>query len=65
MANQTDKLCLTIAILQDRYDDLSDHGQHARAARVAVELRAHRLALLRERWERRKKPTRRGPAATG
>ncbi len=52
---RTDQLCQTIAILADRHEELIDQGRPERAARIAVELRALRLALLRERWARRNK----------
>ena len=43
----TDRILLTIAVLAERHDELAD--KPVRQARVAVELRAQRLALLRER----------------
>jgi hypothetical protein len=55
VANQTDRLCQTIAVLAERRDELIDAGQATRAARIAAELRLLRLALLRERWARRRK----------
>jgi hypothetical protein len=52
---RTDQLCATIRALADRHEELCDQGRTERAARIAIELRALRLSLLRERWARRDK----------